>query len=55
MFILLENTDLVEDLGDSEKNTAKKTAKLILYIAVAYLEYALLSVYRGKYRRLCYI
>lgn len=27
MFILLENTDLVEDLGDSEKNTAKKNRK----------------------------
>lgn len=44
MFILVENTDLVKDLGDSEKNTAKKCQKLLLYSAMAYWECALLSL-----------
>lgn len=47
MFILVENTDLVS-LGDSEKNAAKKPPKVLLYSAMAYLEYGLPNLYRGN-------
>lgn len=47
-FIRIENTDLLKDLGESEKNAAKKTPKLLLYGAVVYLECALPSLYGGK-------
>lgn len=49
VFILVENTDWVKSLGESEKSTAKKAPKLLLHSAMLCLERALTSLYRGKY------